>query len=180
MDPFLGQISLLACNFAPVGWAFCQGQLLPINQNTALFSLLGTNYGGNGTTTFALPDLRSRVPIGFGQGAGLSNYPLGGLGGAETVTIGTSNYPAHSHTLSAVAGAASGNTPSGLIEAEGQTGGRGGAVNLALYSVSGSATTLASGALTSAAGGSQPHNNREPYLALNFCIALQGIFPSRS
>ncbi len=180
MDPFLGQISLLGCNFAPLGWAFCQGQLLPISQNTALFSLLGTTYGGNGVNTFALPDLRSRAPIGFGQGAGLSDYALGDVGGEETVPISASTYPTHSHVLSAAAGAATGNAPTGLIEAAGQSAGRGGTVNLALYSASGAATSLAPGALTSAPGGSQPHNNLQPYLALNFCIALQGIFPSRS
>lgn len=178
MDPFIGQISLLACNFAPRGWAFCQGQILPINQYTALFSLLGTNFGGNGTSNFGLPDLRSRAAIGFGQGPGLSSYALGEQGGVESVSIGP-NYPAHSHALSAAAANASANAPAGLIEAEGQTGGRGGSINLALYSASGSATTLAGGALTPAAGGGQPHANLQPYLALNFCIALQGIFPPR-
>jgi microcystin-dependent protein len=180
MDPFIGQISLLGCNFAPVGWALCQGQILPISQNTALFSLLGTNFGGDGRSNFALPDLRSRVPIGFGQGAGLSAYTIGQSAGVETVPIAASNYPTHSHALNASAGTATQNAPAGLIEAEGQAGGRGGTFNLALYSASGSATTLAPGALGSAPGGSQPHNNLQPYLALNFCIALQGIFPSRS
>jgi microcystin-dependent protein len=180
MDPFIGQISLLGCNFAPVGWALCQGQILPISQNTALFSLLGTNFGGNGVSNFALPDLRSRVPIGFGQGAGLSAYTIGQSAGVETVQIAAPNYPSHSHSLTAAAGAATQNAPAGLIEAEGQTGGRGGTLDLALYSASGSATTLAPGALASAPGGSQPHNNLQPYLALNFCIALQGVFPSRS
>ena len=180
MDPFLGQINLFGCNFAPQRWAMCQGQLLAISQNTALFSLLGTYYGGNGTTTFALPDLRSRVPIGFGQGPGLSNHVIGETAGQETVTINTSSYPAHSHTLFAAAGPGTTNAPGGMIEAEGQTGGRGGTVNLALYSASGTSTPLAPASLTAAAGGSQPHNNIQPYLALNFCIALQGIFPSRS
>src|SRR5437868_3322570 len=103
MDAFLGQINLLGCNFAPQGWALCQGQLMGIAQNTALFSLLGVNFGGNGTTTFALPDLRSRAPVGFGQGPGLSNYAIGEAGGTETVPINTSSYPAHSHTLFAAA-----------------------------------------------------------------------------
>ena len=179
MNPFLGQITLLGCNFAPQGWALCQGQLLAINQNTALFSLLGTNFGGNGTTNFALPDLRSRAPIGFGQGPGLSAYVIGQAGGQETVTITASTYPTHSHALFAAASAASGNTPAGLIEAEGQIAARG-APNLALYSGAGTGTTLAAAALTATAGGNQPHNNLQPYLALNFCIALQGIFPPRS
>lgn len=180
MDPFLGQISIFGCNFAPQGWALCQGQLLAISQSTALFSLLGVNFGGNGVNNFALPDLRSRAPVGWGQGPGLSNYAIGEAGGAETAVINAASYPAHSHTLFAAASAATGNAPGGLIEAEGQTGGRGGAINLALYSDSGTAATLAPAALTAAAGGGQPHNNIEPYLALNFCIALQGIFPSRS
>src|SRR5271157_572784 len=103
MEPFLGQITIFSCNFAPRGWAICQGQLLSIAQNTALFSLLGTTYGGNGTSVFALPDLRSRAPVGFGQGLGLSDYALGEIGGRETVQIDPSTYPAHSHTLSATA-----------------------------------------------------------------------------
>jgi microcystin-dependent protein len=181
MNPFLGQISLLGCNFAPQGWALCQGQLLAINQYTALFALLGVNFGGNGTTNFALPDLRSRAPIGFGQGSGLSVYAIGQAGGQESVPITASTYPTHSHALFAAASTASGNTPGGLIEAEGQTGGRGGNVNLALYSSAvAPVTSLAPAALTAAAGGNQPHNNLQPYLALNFCIALQGIFPARS
>jgi microcystin-dependent protein len=180
MDPFLGQISLFSCNFAPQGWAMCQGQLLSIAQNTALFSLLGTNFGGDGRTTFALPDLRSRAPLGFGQGPGLSNYAIGETGGVEAVAINSGSYPAHSHGLFAAASAGTANAPGGAIEAEGQTGGRGGSVNLALYSASGTPTTLAPAALTAAAGGGQPHNNLQPYLVLNFCIALQGIFPARS
>jgi microcystin-dependent protein len=180
MDPFLGQISLLACNFAPQGWALCQGQVLSISQNTALFALLGINFGGDGRTNFQLPDLRGRPPIGFGQGPGLSAYSIGQTGGGETISISSANYPAHSHPLFAAASAATGNAPNGLFEAQGQTGGRGGTVNLAAYSGSGTATTLAAPALTAAPGGGQPHNNLQPYLALNFCIALQGIFPARS
>ncbi len=180
MDPFIAQITVFGCNFAPQGWALCQGQLLAISQNTALFSLIGTYYGGNGTNNFALPDLRSRAPIGFGQGPGLANYAIGETGGQETVSINNSSYPRHTHGLFAGASPATANTPSGSIEAEGQTGGRGGAVNLALYSASGTPTTLAPAALTAAAGGSQPHNNLQPYLTLNFCIALNGIFPARS
>jgi microcystin-dependent protein len=180
MDPFLGQISLLGCNFAPQGWALCQGQLLSIAQNTALFSLLGVNFGGDGRTNFQLPDLRGRAPVGFGQGPGLSAYTIGQTGGGETISISSANYPAHSHTLSAAASAATGNVPNDLFEAQGQTGGRGGTDNLSAYSGSGTPTTLATAALTPAAGGGQPHNNRQPYLALNFCIALQGIFPARN
>ncbi|MGH7045921.1 MAG: phage tail protein [Stellaceae bacterium] len=180
MDPFLGQISLLGCNFAPRGWGFCQGQLLPINQNTALFSLLGTNFGGNGVNTFALPDLRSRVPVGMGQGGGLSNHAIGEIGGQETASIVASSYPNHTHALLAAASTASGNAPAGLIEAEGQIPARGGGVSLALYSATGAATTLAPAALTPATGAGQPHPNLQPYLAVNFCIALQGVFPARN
>lgn len=180
MDPFLGQISIFGCNYAPMGWALCEGQVLAINQYTALFSLLGTNFGGNGTTNFQLPDLRSRAPLGFGQGPGLSNYTIGQTGGADTVTINAASYPAHSHTLFAAASNATSNAPGGLLEAEGQTAGRGGTVNLALYSATGTTTPLLAAALAPAAGGNQPHNNIQPSLALNFCIALQGIFPSRS
>jgi len=181
MDPFIAQISVFGCNFAPQGWALCQGQVMSISQYTALFSLIGTYYGGNGQTTFALPDLRSRAPIGFGQGPGLSNYAIGETGGQETVSINTSSYPTHTHGLFAGASPATANTPGSSIEAEGQqTGGRGGTVNLALYSASGTRTTLAPAALTAAAGGGQPHNNLQPYLTLNFCIALNGIFPARS
>jgi microcystin-dependent protein len=180
MDPFIAQITVFGCNFAPRGWAMCQGQIMSIAQNTALFSLLGTNFGGNGTTTFLLPDLQGRAPIGFGQGPGLSNYTIGERSGAESAPIAAVSYPTHSHTLFAAASAATGNGPGGLIEAEGQTGGRGGTINLALYSASGTPTPLASAALTAAAGGGQPHNNLQPYLTLNFCIALNGIFPPRS
>jgi microcystin-dependent protein len=179
MDPFLGQVSLFGCNFAPRGWAMCQGQLLAISQNTALFSLLGTNFGGDGVSTYALPDLRSRAPIGFGQGQGLSNYAIGESAGVETVAIDSSSYPTHSHPLFAAASPGTGNAPGGLIEAEGQIDDRR-RINLALYSSTGTATTLAPAALSAAAGGGQPHNNLQPYLAVNFCIALQGIFPARS
>src|SRR5690242_11617957 len=122
MDPFLGQINLLGCNYAPVGWALAQGQLLSIAQNTALFSLLGTSFGGNGMNTFALPDLRGRAPVGFGQGPGLSDYALGEVGGVESVQITASNYPAHTHNLMASAATATANAPAGLLEAQGQTG----------------------------------------------------------
>ncbi|MGH7063964.1 MAG: phage tail protein, partial [Stellaceae bacterium] len=109
MEPFLGQITLFGCNFAPVGWALCEGQLLSIAQNTALFSLLGTNFGGNGTSIFGLPDLRGRVPLGVGQQAGLSSYAIGDIGGDEAMAINSSTYPSHSHALVAAAGAATAN-----------------------------------------------------------------------
>ena len=125
-NPFIGQITLFPYNFAPLGWAFCAGQLLPINQNAALFSLLGTTFGGNGTSNFQLPDLRGRVPIGQGQGPGLSNYNMGGVQGAEAVRLTTATTPAHSHGFPAFAVAATTNAPNGALPAEGQSGGRGG------------------------------------------------------
>jgi len=178
MEPFLGQITLFPFNFAPKGWAFCQGQLMPIQQNTALFSLLGTFYGGNGTTTFGLPDLRGRVPVSQGQAPGLSNYAIGSFQGAETVTLLASQVPPHSHPFPAFAVQATTNAPNGALPAEGHSTGRGApAVNT--YAPLTTAVPLASGQVA-LAGNGQPHNNLQPYLTLNWCIALQGIFPSRS
>jgi microcystin-dependent protein len=178
MEPFLGQIALFPFNFAPRGWAFCQGQLLPISQNTALFSLLGTNYGGNGTSNFGLPDLRGRVPVSQGQAPGLSDYPIGSMQGVETVTLLTSQSPSHSHPFQAVAAQATANSPAGALPAEGHGSGRGApAVNT--YAPPQTAVPLASGQVGSAGNG-HPHNNLQPYLTLNWCIALQGIYPPRS
>ncbi len=180
MNPFLGQITLFPFNFAPHGWALCEGQLLPIAQNTALFSLLGTYYGGNGTSTFALPDLRGRAPIGQGQGLGLSSYPIGAQQGVETVALSSSQSPAHSHPFLAFAVPATASAPGGALPAEGHGTGRGGAsVNTYAPLQNATATTLAAGQ-AGPAGGNQPHSNLQPYLTLNWCIALQGVFPSRS
>ncbi len=165
-EPFLGSILLFAGNFAPQGWAFCNGQILPITQNTALFSLLGTTYGGNGTSTFALPDLRGRVPIHFGQGPGLSSYVEGQVGGAENVTLIATQMPQHQHLQPATNGDEGTNRPNGAVPARG-----------GVYAASSDGSALAP---TSAAGGNQAHENLQPYLALNFIIALQGIFPSRN
>ena len=164
-EPFIGQIILFAGNFAPRGYALCAGQLLPIAQNTALFSILGTTYGGNGQTTFALPDLRGRVPLGQGQGPGLSSYSLGQSSGAETHTLNVTEMPQHAHLPQAADGDQTTNRAAGSVPAKG-----------GVYSTS----PNASGAPTGAAGGSQPHNNLQPHLALNYCIALEGIFPSRN
>ena len=178
-SPFIGQITLFPYNFAPLGWAFCAGQLLPINQNTALFSLLGVQFGGNGTSNFQLPDLRGRTPIGQGQGPGLSNYVMGGVQGAEAVTLTPATTPAHSHGFPAFAVAATTNAPNGALPAEGQSGGRGGGpVNT--YTAPGAAVSLAAGQVVPVKVGGAPHNNLQPYLTLNWCIALQGVFPSRS
>lgn len=170
-EPFIGMIATFGFNFAPRGWAMCNGQLLPIAQNTALFSLLGTTYGGNGQTTFALPDLRGRVPIHFGQGPGLSNYDLGQVGGTETNTLTVNQMPAHSHpaTLHASTQPANDTLPTGNYLADG------GAYQSATN------TQMNAGAVTNGnSGGNQPTPNIQPYLAINTCIALEGIFPSRN
>jgi microcystin-dependent protein len=170
--PFLGQITMYGFNFAPRGWALCNGQTLPINQNQALFSLLGTTYGGNGTTIFALPNLQGRVPVHSGngsQGPGLSPYSLGEQTGSENVTLLSTQIPAHTHPV-----VASGNAPSqgALSNAVWAT-----AANIPYASAANA--SMAAGAL-SVAGSSQPHPNMAPSLVVNFCITLQGIFPSRN
>ncbi len=176
-EPFLGEIRMFGFNFAPVGWAMCNGQLLLISQNDALFSLLGTYYGGNGTTTFALPDCRSRVPIHQGQGSGLSPYTVGQRGGVETVPLTVQQVAAHSHLVYADGDVGSNNTasPSGNALATFVAGNN-------IYATAAGimkAVTM-NPLMVATAGGGQPHNNIQPYLALTFCIALQGIFPSRN
>lgn len=174
-EPYLGEISLFAGNFAPRGWAFCNGQLLAISQNTALFSILGTTYGGNGQTTFALPDLRGRAPLSAGQGPGLSDYQLGEAGGQETVTLLSAQIPAHTHSLNAFndkgdQSLPGNNVPAVVVDSSNGTANA--------YTAS-SANTVMSPTAIGATGGNQPHENRQPYLALNYIIALEGIFPSR-
>lgn len=171
-DGFLGEIDLVAFNFAPQGWAMCQGQILSISQNTALFSLLGTTYGGNGTTNFALPDLRGRRIISSGQGAGLSNYSLGETGGEETVTLTVAQMPSHTHQVNANTAVGTALTPAGNAWAS-QT-------STSLYSNSPTATASLAPQAIGFSGGSQPHDNMPPYLVLNYIIALQGIYPSRN
>jgi microcystin-dependent protein len=165
-EPFIGSIILFAGNFAPRGWAFCSGQLLPIAQNTALFSILGTTYGGNGQTTFALPDLRGRAAIHPGQGPGLSNYSLGEAAGVEAVTLLANQMPVHQHVQPASNAEQDTNRPNNAVPARG-----------GVYAASSDGATLDP---TTAAGGNQPHENRPPYLAVNYIIALEGIFPSRN
>jgi len=178
MDPFVGEIRLAGFNFAPLGWALCQGQLMPISQNTALFSLLGTFYGGDGRSTFALPNLQGSIPVGMGQGAGLSAYFLGQVGGESAVTLATQQMPVHSHTLpvSGAAGRVSSPSPSSFLGATGR--GTKGIYASATQQTSSSAT-MASSAVGSTGGG-QPHNNMGPYLVVNYMIALQGVFPARA
>lgn len=169
-EPFLGEIRTFGFNFAPLGWAFCAGQLLPISQNTALFSLLGTFYGGDGIQTFALPDLRGRVGINQGQGPGLSPYDLGEVSGSETVTLTSAQMPGHTHAAVANGSPATSSHPDGAVPA--RTGS-------SQYAAAPDGTAMNAG-MIGPAGGSQPFSNIQPFLCLNFCIALQGIFPSRN
>ncbi len=173
-EPFLGQISMFGGNFAPAGWTFCNGQLLAIAQNQALFSILGTIYGGDGETTFGLPDLRGRAPIHWGSGAGLSTRSIGAKGGAETVTLTTSQIPSHDHTLLADAGSANASTPLGNAHAIGEDPNRN-----ALNQYSNVAPTSAMHADTvGSTGGGQSHENMMPWQAVSYIIALTGVFPS--
>ena len=175
MDPFLGEIRIVGFNYAPRGWAVCNGQLLSISQNTALFSLLGTTYGGNGTTTFALPNFQDTAPMNFGSGPGLTPRTLGESGGSNSVTLINTELPSHTHSANASSSPAAGSDPTNALWAA--TGGpRGGPPE---YTTNGGSPVLMNiGALTPQ-GQSQPHNNLQPYLTLNFVIALQGIYPSR-
>jgi microcystin-dependent protein len=167
-EPFLAEIRIVSFAFPPKGWALCNGQIMPINQNQALFALLGTTYGGDGRVTFALPDLRGRVPVHAGAGD-----VLGERGGQESVTLVTSELPPHAHTVLADAGVASSTSPSGnLLAKKGRFGAD-------VYAAPANLTTLHP-ASVGPAGGSQPHENRQPYLTLNLVIALQGVFPSRN
>lgn len=170
-DPFVAEIRIFPFNFAPQGWASCDGQLMPISQNTALFSLLGTTYGGDGKSTFALPNLQGSAPLNHGQGPGLTERVLGEASGSETVTLLQSEIPVHTHSLRAdTADLADTSTPNPNASFALSSGGT-------LYQAS-SNDHLAVSAL-SVAGGSLPHNNMQPYLTFNFCIALQGVFPAR-
>jgi microcystin-dependent protein len=179
-SPFIGSIVLFAGNFPPRGWAFCQGQILAISTNTALFSILGTTYGGNGQTTFALPDLRGRTPIGQGQGPGLSPVTLGEMAGVESVTLITSQIPMHNHLVQVSTATADQASPSGnfLASPTGTYGPDPVTVNEYTTAATQNATLAATSILP--AGGSLPHENRQPFLGLNYIIALQGIFPSRN
>jgi microcystin-dependent protein len=188
-DVFIGQVLMFPFGFAPNGFALCSGQLLPIAGNTALFSLLGTQYGGNGQTTFALPNLNGNVPLGFGQGPGLSNYDQGQVGGSDVVALAVTDMPSHNHaidisSLTAIAkcstGAANRQTPVGNVPAaEAATGAPTYSDGVPDANMMAGAIAL-SGTLTAAsAGGGQSHSNLQPYLGMNYCIALTGVFPSR-
>ena len=169
-DPFVAEIRIFPFNFAPKGWAFCDGQLLPISQNTALFSLLGTTYGGNGKSTFALPNLQGSAAMHPGQGQGLSLRDLGQIGGAESVTLLTSEIPVHTHQVKASQADALERLPGDQLPGKG--------IGIGLYAAPGAVTPMAPQALPPA-GGSLPHTNMQPYLTLNFNIAMQGVFPPR-
>lgn len=177
-EAYVGEIRMVGFNFAPANWALCNGQLLSIAQNTALFSLLGTTYGGNGQTTFALPDLRSRVPIHQGQGLGLSNYVIGEVGGVEAVTLLTTNLPAHNHLVSVNSQPANQTDPTkGILSVVNDASGR----DPNLYPAYTTATQ--SGTMPPTAigmtGSNIPHENRQPFLTINFIICMYGLFPSR-
>lgn len=172
MDPFIGEIKLVPYNFAPQGWAFCNGQLMAISQNTALFSLLGTTYGGDGQTTFGLPNLQGKVAVTQGQATSGSNYTLGETAGVPTVTLTTQQMPTHTHQIAVSNVAGTQISPVGhvLAVAPGAVGN--------VYDPVGKGTIA--GNPLNPAGGSQPHDNHQPYLVLNYIIALEGVFPARN
>jgi microcystin-dependent protein len=173
MDPFVAEIRIFPFNFAPKGWAFCDGQLLPLSQNTALFSLLGTTYGGDGKSNFALPNMQGNAPMHPGQGPGLSLHDLGETGGSETVSLLESEIPSHTHSLMCLAVPNDSSSPAGAVF------GRAIGATPFLPPAGAPLVTMSDNALAPA-GGDQPHNNMQPYLTLNFCIALQGVYPPRT
>jgi microcystin-dependent protein len=180
LSPFLGQLMPFAGNFAPRGWALCAGQLLPISQNTALFSLIGTYYGGNGVNTFALPDLRGRTPIHQGNGAGLSPYVVGEMGGVEAVTLSLSQLGTHNHPMPALATPATAAAPTNAALAQAHGSGRGGGFAIYRYTTATASLTSLSPQSIASSGSQGPHNNLQPYLTITWCIALQGIYPTRN
>ena len=170
-DPYTGEIRMFAGNFPPSGWAFCDGSTMPIDQNEALFTLIGTTYGGDGQVTFNLPDLRGRVPVHQGQGPGLSNYVLGQTGGVESVTLTTQQIPQHTHALLATTSAGTQVNPGGNLLSNSQ-----GPQPYIQESPDGNLNPAA----MSPSGGSQPHDNLQPFLAINFILSLFGFFPTQS
>ena len=171
-EPFIGEIRMFGGNFAPAGWAMCAGQLMAIAQNDALFNLIGTTYGGDGQNTFGLPDLQSRIPVHAGQGPGITqNYVLGEQAGVESVTLTTQQIPVHNHAYLASTAAANSNTPANQVIAQ--------STQRAVYFEASTTTDLAPSAVVQI-GGSQPHDNLMPYLAITFIISLFGVFPSQN
>lgn len=175
VDAYIGEIRMFAGNFAPAGWALCQGQIMPISQNTPLFSLLGTMYGGNGTSTFALPNLCGTAPVAYGQGNGLQEWVQGEVQGSEGVTLISTEMPAHNHNIAANSQPGIVDIPTNNYPANSQDSGFSGNTD---YATTTPNTTLNPMAL-GVAGGSVPHNNMQPYLTVNYIIALQGVFPPR-
>ena len=171
-EPFLGQVIAVGFNFAPVGWAFCDGSLLSIAQNSALFNLIGTQFGGDGQTNFALPDLRGRAALGVGQGAGLQPYTIGQVGGVESVTLTSAQFAGHTHALQAAATATTPTPGSGVVLGTPASG-------TSLYATAGTGATLSASAVSPAQGGGLPHENRQPSTTINYIIALSGIYPSQ-
>jgi microcystin-dependent protein len=178
-EPFVGQITLYAFSFPPRNWADCAGQILPIQQYTALFSLLGTTYGGNGTTTFALPDLRGRAAVGIGEMAGGETYVLGEQVGAENAAVTPEMAPSHGHALAATSSWGTTNDPAGALLAQPAKGDLQGHAKGKIYNPGKPNAQLTTASVVPA-GGQQPHNNMQPSLALRYCIALDGLFPARS
>lgn len=171
VDPFVAEVRIFGFSFPPIGWAFCNGQLLPLSQNTALFSLLGTTYGGNGLNTFALPDLQGSAPMQQGQGPGLSLRDLGEMGGTESVTLLSTEIPAHTHLVKVATGnPPETNSPAGAVLST---------TNRAVYSTIPASNNYMAAQAIAPVGSDFPHNNMQPYLTMNFCIALQGVFPAR-
>lgn len=177
MEPYLGMIAIFGFNFAPVGWAICAGQLMPISQYSALFSLLGTYYGGDGINNFALPDLRGRIPLGMGQGLGLANYVIGEVSGTENTTLTINNMPMHSHPITINASADQGDTSAPANAFPANTG----VLDAEYKSSLTNGVTMNPGMATAGiSGGSQPFSIMQPFLVINYCIALEGVYPSRS
>jgi len=178
-EAYLGEIRMFGFNFAPTGWMLCNGQTLAISQYAALFSLIGTSYGGNGTSTFQLPNLQSRVPVHQGTGAGLSTYVIGETTGTENVTLLYNNMPLHNHIVNAVTGSAGASDPHNALLGANAPIAKGGAITQNSYSTATANTTMNTTMLQTA-GGNVPHNNLQPLLVVSFCIAYVGIFPSRN
>jgi microcystin-dependent protein len=176
-DPFLGEIRMFAGNFAPVNWMFCEGQILPVSQYTALYSLLGVQYGGNGTTNFALPNLKASVPIGQGAGAGLTPREVGDTGGSASVTLDTTDIPAHTHVPMGYATEGTARTAAGNVWSQATVESRHGKTAINLFAPT--PNTLMSPLALGAAGSSQPHNNVQPCLSLSFIICVDGDYPQR-
>ncbi len=178
-NPFLAEIRIFPFNFAPLGWALCAGQIMSIQQNTALFSLIGTTFGGNGTSTFGLPNFQGLIPVGVGQGPGLTDYAWGEVAGTPTVALNSTTLGLHTHAFMATTGTGNSLAPDGMQIGEGIVGAKGAQTLANIYSTTAPAQNLPVNAV-GLQGGNLPHNNMMPYITLNFCIATAGIFPSRN